>query len=133
MQRRLVVSCNVAGRDVGSLVADIRAAVGRSAALPSGCRIVYGGQFESAAAAARTLSLLSLLCRVGVFGLLYAAFRSARDALLVMLNLPLALILFGLSSSTALNVVVVPALYRRFGALSQAAPAFDTSAAEAAP
>ncbi len=60
VQRRLVVSCNVAGRDVGSVVGDIQAAVDAAVVFPTGYRVAYGGQFESAEGAARTLGLLSL-------------------------------------------------------------------------
>ncbi|MBK7153249.1 MAG: efflux RND transporter permease subunit [Sandaracinaceae bacterium] len=92
VQRRLVVSCNVAGRDVGSVVGDIQAAVDAAVVFPTGYRVAYGGQFESAEGAARTLGLLSLACLLGMLGLLYTAFGSMRDAVLVMVNLPLALI-----------------------------------------
>jgi CzcA family heavy metal efflux pump len=92
VQRKFVVSCNVAGRDVGSVVRDIRAAVGRAVPLPAGYRVAYGGQFESAEGATRTLGLLGLACLLGMLGLLYTAFGSVRDAVLVMVNLPLALI-----------------------------------------
>ena len=92
VQRRLVVSCNVAGRDVGSVVGDIQAAVDAAVVFPTGYRVAYGGQFESAEGAARTLGLLSLGCLLGMLGLLYTAFGSLRDAVLVMVNLPLALI-----------------------------------------
>jgi len=92
VQRRLVVSANVSGRDVGSVVEDIRAAVDTGVALPAGYRVEYGGQFESAERATRTLGVLGLACLLGILGLLYTAFGSFRDAVLVMLNLPLALI-----------------------------------------
>jgi CzcA family heavy metal efflux pump len=92
VQRRLVVSCNVAGRDVGSVVSDIQAAIDAAVVFPTGYRVAYGGQFESAEGAARTLGLLSLACLLGMLGLLYTAFGSLRDAVLVMVNLPLALI-----------------------------------------
>jgi Cu/Ag efflux pump CusA len=92
VQRKLVVSCNVAGRDVVSVVRDIQAAIERSVPLRAGYRIAFGGQFESAAGATRTLGLLSIACLFGMFGLLYSAFGSVRDAVLVMANLPLALI-----------------------------------------
>lgn len=92
VQRKLVVSCNVAGRDVGSVVRDLRTAIDRAVTLPAGYRISYGGQFESAEDATRTLGLLGLVCLFGMLGLLYTAFGSARDAVLVMANLPLALI-----------------------------------------
>jgi CzcA family heavy metal efflux pump len=92
VQRRLVVSCNVSGRDVGSVVADVRSAVERDVVLPAGYRVVYGGQFETAESATRTLGLLGVAGLFAVVGLLYSAFGSVRDALLVLLNLPLALI-----------------------------------------
>ena len=92
VQRKLVISGNVAGRDVVGVVNDIERAVARSVRLPEGYNVVYGGQFESATGAARTLGFLGLLCILGVMGLLYSAFGSMRDAALVMVNLPLALI-----------------------------------------
>jgi Cu/Ag efflux pump CusA len=92
VQRRLVVSCNVSGRDVGSVVTDVRSAVERDVVLPAGYRVVYGGQFETAESATRTLGLLGVAGLFAVVGLLYSAFGSVRDALLVLLNLPLALI-----------------------------------------
>jgi Cu/Ag efflux pump CusA len=92
VQRKLVVQANVAGRDLGSTVADIERAVAGSAALPSGYHVEYGGQFESQEEATRTLALLSLLAVAAIFLILYAEFRSARAATLVMANLPLALI-----------------------------------------
>jgi CzcA family heavy metal efflux pump len=92
VQRRLVVSCNVGGRDVGTVVGDIQRAVEQQVPMPAGYRVVYGGQFESAEGATRTLGLLGIVCLFGVLGLLYTAFGSVRDAVLVMANLPLALI-----------------------------------------
>ena len=92
VQRKIVVSANVAGRDLRSVVDDIRAAVADSVDLPRGYRVEYGGQFESAEQATRTLLILGAGVVVGIFLLLYVAFASGRDAALVMLNLPLALI-----------------------------------------
>jgi CzcA family heavy metal efflux pump len=92
VQRKIVVSANVAGRDLRSVVDDIRAHIGEHVTLPAGYRVEYGGQFESAAQATRTLLVLGGVVIVGIFLLLYVAFRSGRDAALVMLNLPLALI-----------------------------------------
>jgi CzcA family heavy metal efflux pump len=92
VQRKIVVSANVAGRDLRAVVDDIRAAVAPSVPLPAGYRVEYGGQFESAEQATRTLLILGVGAVIGTFLLLYVAFRSGRDALLVMLNLPLALI-----------------------------------------
>ena len=92
VQRRLVVQCNVAGRDLRSVVDDIQARVSQSVALPQGYHIEYGGQFESEAQASRQLLWLSLGVVVAIFFVLMSAFGSARDGALVMLNLPLALI-----------------------------------------
>ena len=92
VQRKIVVQANVAGRDLGSTVADIRQAVSQGVALPGGYHVEYGGQFESRETAARTLALLSVLAIATVFLILFAEFRSSRAAVLVMANLPLALI-----------------------------------------
>ncbi len=92
MQRKIVVMCNVAGRDLSGLVGDIRRGVRESVSLPRGYHVEYGGQFESAEEASRTLALLGLAVVVGIFLLLFIAFGVARDAILVMVNLPLALI-----------------------------------------
>lgn len=92
VQRKIVVMANVAERDLKSVVEDIRGQVEANVKLPVGYHIEYGGQFESAAEATRTLTVLGVMVVAGIFLLLYLAFHSVRDALLVMLNLPLALI-----------------------------------------
>jgi CzcA family heavy metal efflux pump len=93
VQRKIVVSANVAaGTDLRSVVDAIRASVAEQVELPFGYRIEYGGQFESAERARLTLLALGAGVVAGIFLLLYVAFRSAGDAALVMLNLPLALI-----------------------------------------
>jgi CzcA family heavy metal efflux pump len=92
VQRRIVISCNVAGRDLGGVVDDIRAAVARAVPMPPGYRVEYGGQFESEQRATRRLMVLGAGVIAGLFMLLVLAFGRARDALLIMLNLPLALI-----------------------------------------
>jgi len=92
VQRKIVVMANVADRDLSSVVEDIRTRVEREVKLPTGYYIEYGGQFESAREATQTLTALGTLVLAGIFMLLYLAFRSTRDALVVMLNLPLALI-----------------------------------------
>jgi Cu/Ag efflux pump CusA len=92
VQRLIVVQANVAGRDLGSTVADIQRTVAERVKLPPGYHIVYGGQFESRAEATRILGMLSLLSVTAIFLILYAEFRSSRTAVLVMANLPLALI-----------------------------------------
>lgn len=92
VQQRLVVQCNVSGRDLRSVVDDIQARVSQAVTLPRGYHIEYGGRFESEAQASRQLLWLSLGVVVAIFFVLSSAFGSARDAWLVMLNLPLALI-----------------------------------------
>jgi CzcA family heavy metal efflux pump len=92
VQRKIVVQANVAGRDLGSTVADIRRTVEARVTLPTGYFVEYGGQFEAQAEATRTLGALSALAIAAIFLLLYGEFRSARTSALVMANLPLALI-----------------------------------------
>lgn len=92
VQRHLVIMANVAGRDLVSVVEDIRTVLGAELELPSGYHLAFGGQFESAEAANSRLLLLGAVVIAGIFLLLMTAFGSARDAGLVMLNLPLALI-----------------------------------------
>jgi copper/silver efflux system protein len=92
VQRKIVVQSNVAGRDVGSVVEEIRDHVARQVALPPDYYVEYGGQFESAAQATRRIILLSLLSLAGILLLLFMEFRSVRQTLLVMVNLPLALV-----------------------------------------
>jgi Cu/Ag efflux pump CusA len=92
VERKIVVSCNVAGRDIASVVRDCEEVIAPIIGEVPGYRVEFGGQFESAAAAGRILVLVGLAVVVGIGFLLHLAFRSARDAALVMLNLPLALI-----------------------------------------
>ena len=92
VQRKIVVMANVAGRDLTGVVKDMQEKINKNIKLPAGYYIEYGGQFESAAEATRTLTVLGIGVIAGIFLLLYLAFRSMGDALLVMLNLPLALI-----------------------------------------
>ena len=92
VQRRIVISSNVAGRDLGSVVTDIQAAVAQAVPMPMGYRVEYGGQFESEEAASQRLLGLGVLVIAGLFMLLVLAFGRARDAVVVMVNLPLALI-----------------------------------------
>jgi len=91
-QRRIIVTANVAGRDLGSVVADVRARVAAGVSLPDGYRVEYGGQFEAEEEAERLLLGLGMGAVAGIFLILYSAFRSMRDAAIIMLNLPLALI-----------------------------------------
>jgi CzcA family heavy metal efflux pump len=91
VERVQLVLANVSGRDLGGVVTDIRAALAPMP-LPQGARVELGGQFESASSATRTLLALGLVVLLGMFLLLRQAFASSRDAAIVMLNLPLALV-----------------------------------------
>jgi Cu/Ag efflux pump CusA len=92
VQRRIIVQANVAGRDLGSVIAEVREAIATRVALPQGYFVQYGGQFESQERALRQITLLSAAAIGGIFLLLYLALASGRLAALVMANLPLALI-----------------------------------------
>jgi len=91
-QRKIVVQCNVAGRDLLSVVNAIEESVAANVQLPQGYRVEYGGQFESEAEASRRLLVLGAGIIVAIFMILATAFHSTRDALIIMLNLPLALV-----------------------------------------
>jgi Cu/Ag efflux pump CusA len=92
VERKIVLSCNTAGRDVTAVVNDARARLAPLLAAAPGHRVEFGGQFEAAEEANRVLALVGCAVVAGILFLLQLAFRSWRDAWLVMLNLPLALI-----------------------------------------
>lgn len=92
VDRKIVVMCNVAGRDVTSVVNDCKKVVDPLVGAVAGYRVEYGGQFQSAAEAGRIIALLGIAVVIAIGFLLNLAFGSARDAALIMLNLPLALI-----------------------------------------
>ena len=92
VQRKVVVSANVAGRDLRGVVNDIQKAVSEHITLPEGYHVEYGGQFESEQAASRTLLFTSAMSILVIFLLLYNEFKDARESGVVLLNLPLALI-----------------------------------------
>jgi len=92
VQRKIVVSANVSGRDLKGVVEDIKKNINQNIKLPEGYRIEYGGQFESAENASRTLFIASLLAICIIFLLLYGEFKNVTLSTIVMLNLPLALI-----------------------------------------
>ena len=92
VQRRIVISCNVSGRDLGGVVRDIQSSVSEAVPMPAGYRVEYGGQFESQQRASRRLAILFVGVVGGIFMLLTLAFGRSRDAVIVMVNLPLALI-----------------------------------------
>lgn len=90
--RYVVVQANVSGADLGGVIDKIRSQVKEQVHLPPGYYIVYGGQFEAQEKASQQLTLLSILAIAGIFLLLVAAFGNTLAAVLVLLNLPLALI-----------------------------------------
>ena len=90
--RKIVISANVVGGDLRGTVEEIRRIIESEITLPEGYRVEYGGQFESEAAASRTLGVMSLLSVLVIFMLLYGQFHNATQASVVLLNLPLALI-----------------------------------------
>lgn len=110
VQRKLVISANAAGRDVGSVVDDIRKIVDEEIVLPEGYHIEYGGQFESEKAASRILLFASVMSIIVIFLLLYMQFGNAAQSGVVLLNLPLALIggVFALLFTT--GEVSIPAI-----------------------
>jgi Cu/Ag efflux pump CusA len=91
-KRRIVVSANTGGRDLGSVVGDMQERVAAQVNLPPGYFVEFGGQFQASQEATRTLSVLSLFSLVAIFFLLIKALGDWRVALQVMINIPLALI-----------------------------------------
>ena len=110
VKRKIVISANTSGRDLRSVVNDIRKRVDRDISLPEGYHIEYGGQFESEQAASRTLLLTSLMSIVVIFLLLYMEFRNAAQSGVILLNLPLALIGGVLALLFTTGEVSIPAI-----------------------
>lgn len=92
VQRKLVVSCNVAGRDMEGVVNDIRKTISENVELGEDYRVEYGGQFESAESASRTLLLVFFASLFIIFCILYSEFRNVGLTALILVNLPLGLI-----------------------------------------
>ncbi len=92
VKRKIVISANTSGRDLGSVVREIREKVDASIQLPEGYHVEYGGQFESEQAASRILLLTSLGSILVIYLLLYMQFRNPVESGVVLLNLPFALI-----------------------------------------
>lgn len=110
VKRKIVISANVADRDLRSVVNDIQEKIDSSVKLPEGYHIEYGGQFESEQAASRTLALTSFMSIIVIFLLLYHEFRSVKESAVILINLPLALIggVFALVVTT--GEVSIPAI-----------------------
>ena len=92
VSRRLVISANVEGRDLRSVVNDIQEMVDQNIEMPEGYFVTYGGQFESEAAASRTLALTSVIALLVIFMLLFQEFKSVKQSVIILINMPLAMI-----------------------------------------
>ena len=110
VSRKIVISANVAGRDLVSVVNDIQNKIENEIKLPEGYNVEYGGQFESEKEASRTLLVTSLLSVLVIFMLLYNQFRSTIQSAVVLLNLPLALIGGVVSIWMTNGVISIPAI-----------------------
>lgn len=116
--RRVVVTCNVADRDIGGFVKDAQAAVNRQVKMPAGYFITWGGQFENAQAAGRRLAIAIPIALVLVFILIYACFGSVRNTLTIIFNIPIALVgstFFLLISGFPLSVPALVGFIAVFG------------------
>ena len=110
VQRKVVVSANIASGDVAGTVDRVRAYLADNLQLDEGYRLEYGGQFESADSASRTLWLATLIAILVVFVLLYSEFKSTTLSVVVLLNLPLALIGGILATYVTSAVMSIPAI-----------------------
>ncbi|MRS03649.1 efflux RND transporter permease subunit, partial [bacterium] len=109
VQRKIVVSANVAGRDLAGVVQDIKDKINQNIQLPEGYRVEYGGQFESAEKASRLLLITSIIAVLIIFLILFQEFKNTRLALIILLNLPLALIGGVFSLWLTVGIVSIPA------------------------
>jgi HME family heavy-metal exporter len=91
-RRRITISCNVQGRDLGGTVKEMQRLMGAEIPVPQGYFIEYGGQFEAQKSASRLIAVLSVFALLGIFLVLFSHFRSWRIVVQIMLNIPLALI-----------------------------------------
>lgn len=110
VQRKIVISGNVADRDLRSVVEDIQSTINQNIALPEGYRIEYGGQFESEAKASKTLLFTSLMAILIIFLILYQEFKQLKLAGIILLNLPLALIGGVFAISITSGVMSIPSI-----------------------
>ena len=109
-QRKIVVSCNVAGRDLLGVVNDIKSVVDEVIEMPEGYHVEYGGQFESQQAASRTLTVASLISLLVIFLLLFSQFHNLTQSAVVMINLPLALIGGIVAIGLTSGIVSIPSI-----------------------
>ena len=108
--RKLVVSANVAGRDLTGVVSDIQERINERVSFPEGYHVEYGGQFESEKAASQTLLVMSIFSILVIFLLLFAQFRNFTQAAIILLNLPLALIGGVMAVSMTDGMISIPAI-----------------------
>ena len=121
VQRRIAVQANVQGRDLGSMIAEAQEEIRKGVTFPPGYFIEYGGQFESQQEATRILTLYGALALIATFLLLFKAFSSLRSSLIVLANLPLALIGGIVAIFLAGRIVSVPSLIGFIGVFGIAA------------
>ena len=117
-QRKIVVSANITGGDLQGAVDAMQAAIAEKVTLPEGYHIEFGGQFESAQSASRTLSVLTVFAVIVIFLLLYNQFRSFKQSAIVLIDLPLALIggvLMVFFSDRILSIPVIIGFISLFG------------------
>lgn len=110
VQRKLVISANVSGRDLKSVVEDVQQTIESKIVLPEGYRVEYGGQFESAQNASPTLFFTTAIALLVIFLLLMGEFRKASLSAIVMVSLPLALIGGVLAVAITSSVVSIPSI-----------------------
>ena len=108
--RKLVVSANVAGRDLTGVVSDIQKRINERVSLPEGYHVEYGGQFESEKAASQTLLVMSIFSILVIYLLLFAQFRNFTQAAVILLNLPLALIGGVMAGGMTDGMISIPAI-----------------------
>lgn len=110
VSRKIVISANVSGRDLLGVVADIKKVVDDKIKLPEDFHIEYGGQFESQQKASRTLMITSVFSVLIIFLLLFNQFRNVKTSIMILVNLPLALIGGVFAISVTSGVVSIPAI-----------------------
>ncbi|PTN08194.1 CzcA family heavy metal efflux pump [Mangrovibacterium marinum] len=110
VQRKIVVSANVSGRDLRGAVNDIQQIINEHVTLPEGYRVEYGGQFESEARASRTLALTTALAILIIFLLLYQEFKNLKLAGIILLNLPMAMIGGVVAVWLTSGIISIPAI-----------------------
>jgi CzcA family heavy metal efflux pump len=110
VQRKVVVSANIAGRDLKSVVNEIKKNIKENVPLPTNYHIIYGGQFESEAKASKILFYASLMSLLIIFLLLYQEFKNVTTAGIILLNLPLALIGGVLSIWLTSGIISIPSI-----------------------